>query len=132
MSGAGTALQSAAAAALRAIEGLGVYEGPPVQAAAPYAVVEAGPEIDWSHKSGIGRELRLAVTFHERGERPARLHALMEEGEAALAGLSPALGGWQLVTFRFLRSRVAPPTAGTPSGLWTGLIEYRARMLADG
>lgn len=130
MSGAGTALQSAAAAALRAIEDLGVYEGPPVQAAVPYAVVEAGPEMDWSHKSGTGRELRLAVTIHDRGERPARLHALMEQAEAALAGLGTVPGGWQLVTFRFLRSRVAPPTAGAPSGQWTGLIEYRARMLA--
>jgi hypothetical protein len=131
MTRAGTTLQAAAAGALRAIPGLGVYEGPPVQASAPYAVVEAGPEIDWSHKDGTGRELRLAVTIHDRGERPSRLQAMMEEGEAALAGLAPTAAGWQLVTFRLLRSRVAPPQARAPNGLWTGLIEYRARMLAD-
>jgi hypothetical protein len=37
---------------------------------APYAIVETGPEIDWSHKSGAGRELRLAVTLRDKGERP--------------------------------------------------------------
>jgi hypothetical protein len=131
MTRAGEALRSAAAEALRSIPGVAVYDAPPVQAATPFVVVEAGPEADWSHNTGTGRELRLAVTVHDRGERPPRLDSLMEEGEAVLAGLGASAVGWQLVTFRFLRSRVAPPQAGAPNGLWTGLLEYRARMLAD-
>src|SRR5207253_4008443 len=53
MSGAGDSLQAAAIAVLDAVSELGAaYLGPPVQAAYPYAVVDAGLESDWGHKSG--------------------------------------------------------------------------------
>jgi hypothetical protein len=129
-SGAGEALAARATAALQALPGLGVYEGPPVQAAAPYAVIETGAESDWSHKSGAGRELRLAVTLHDRGERPARLRALVREAEAALEAVPAEGGGWTIVTLGFVRSRIVPPPRGAPNGAWAALIEYRARMLA--
>lgn len=125
--GAGDALQAAAAAALREIGGLGVYEGPPVQAAFPYALVEVSPESDWSHKSGEGREVRLAAMLHDKGESPARLKALMAAAEIALGGIE-ALPDWQLVTLRFVRSRFARDS----KGIWTGAVEYRARMLRSG
>ncbi len=74
MKGAGTALQEAAVAALREVEGLnGIYDAPPLQAGAPFAIVEVGLESDWSHKSGAGREVRLAVTVRDKGERAVRL-----------------------------------------------------------
>lgn len=119
-------LEAAAMAALGTVAELGaVYNGPPVQAAVPYALVEAGPEADWGHKSGVGRELRLAVTIRDEGERPARLRRLISEVEIALAGLS-AVSGWQLVTMRFMSSRVVKDRQGG----WVGLIEFKARMLA--
>jgi hypothetical protein len=124
---AGRQLQATAVAALRAAPGIGgVYDGPPLQAAFPYALVEAGPESDWGHKSGSGREVRLAVTVRDEGERPARLHALMAEAEAAMEGLSFP-DDWSVVTMRFVRSRVVRD----PKGLWAGVIEYRARMLEN-
>lgn len=126
MSAAGMALQTAAAAALRGIAGLGVYDGPPARAAYPYATVDAGLESDWSHKSGAGREVRLAVTLWDNGERAARLHGLVGEAEAALAGLDGEVGGWRLVTMRFVRSRVLREVRGP----WAGVVEFRARMLA--
>ncbi|HEY0625474.1 MAG TPA: DUF3168 domain-containing protein [Allosphingosinicella sp.] len=120
---AGEKLQAAAIAALKAMGRFGVYEGPPVQAVMPHAIVEAGPESDWSHKSGAGREVRLAVTLKDVGERPVRLRALMDEAEAALEGLAP--DGWQLVTMRMMRSGMARDA----KGVWTGASDYRARML---
>jgi len=126
MSGAGAALQAAAVAALEAAPGLGgVYDGPPLQAAFPHAIAECGPESDWSHKSGKGREVPLAVTVRDQGERPARLHALMAAAEAALDDIG-AVEGWRLVSMRFMRSRILRE----PRGPWTGVIEYRARLLA--
>ncbi len=126
MSGAGEALATAAAAALGGVAGLnGVYDGPPLQAAFPYALVEAGPESDWSHKSGEGRELRLAVTIRDKGERPARLRALMAIAEAALGGIPVELGGWRLVNLVFLRSRMLRSN----DAAWSGVAEFRARML---
>jgi len=124
--GASEALADAAAAALRGMNGLtGVHEGVPVQAAAPYAAVEAGPETDWSHKSGAGREVRLAVALRGRGERPAPLRALAAEAEAAIEALDGEIGGWRLVTLRFVRSRLLAEARGE----WVAVSEYRARML---
>ena len=120
-------LQAAAADALRGIGGIGVYDGPPLQAAAPYAVVEAGPETDWSYKSGSGREVRIAASLFDKGERPARLRAFMGQAEAALDDLASPTG-WQLVTMQFLRSRVVRDS----KGVWAGVVEYRARLLRAG
>jgi hypothetical protein len=125
---ASEALQSAMVAALRAGTGLAVYDAPPAQAVVPYVLVECGPESDWGHKSGKGRELRAAVTVRDAGERPVRLLGLMGEAEAALEA-PPAAEGWQVVTFAWLRSRTLRE-GRTPGPVeWTGVAEYRARML---
>jgi len=126
MTNAAEALTAATIAALGGIAGLnGAYDGPPLQAAFPYATVDAGPESDWSHKSGEGRELRLSVTIRDQGERPARLRQLMAAAQAAIGAVDGDLDGWRLVTLVFLRSRMlSAPGAG-----WTAAIDYRARML---
>lgn len=126
MTGAGAALAAAVTAALGEVAGLnGAYDGPPLQAAFPYAIVDAGAESDWSHKSGEGRELRLAVTIRDQGERPARLRALIGAAEAAIGAVAGDFDGWRLVTLVFLRSRMLrAPGAG-----WTAAVDYRARML---
>jgi len=126
VTGAGETLVAAAAAALGDIAGLnGGYDGPPLQAAFPYAILDAGPESDWSHKSGEGRELRLGLILRDQGERPRRLRALMAEAETAIAALEADLGEWRLVTLVFLRSRMLRE----PDAAWTGAIDWRARML---
>jgi Protein of unknown function (DUF3168) len=124
--GAGAALAGAARAALATLASLNhVYDGPPLQAVCPYAVVEAGLERDWGHKSGAGREVQLAVTLRDQSERPERLRALAAAAQAALDGLV-AGDGWQLVTLVFVRSIMAPEKAGQ----WLLTLDYRARMLA--
>ena len=67
---AGGALQTAIAAALAPIDGLtGVFDGPPARAAYPYATLDATTEGDWSHKSGIGREVLVAITIWDDERR---------------------------------------------------------------
>ena len=123
---ASQALAAAAADALRAVAALsGVHDALPIQAAPPYATVEAGLETDWGHKSGGGREVRLTVTLRDEGERPTRLRALAAAAEAALGGLE-AVAGWQLVTLVFVRSM----TAAQSVGKWVTVMDYRARLLA--
>jgi hypothetical protein len=129
VSGAGEALRAAAIEALEALELGGVYPGPPLQAAFPYAMVECGPETDWGHKSGRGRELRLAVTLRDAGERPERAQAFAEVVESAIeAGLD--VEGWRLVTLALLRRRTVAEGRGGGAG-WAVAIDYRARMLAE-
>lgn len=126
MSGAGQALAEAALAALRTVELLnGSYDGPPRSAACPYAVVETGPESDWSHKSGEGRELRLSIRVRDQGESPVRLRAIMTAVEAATAAIGPDLDGWRLVNLAFLRGAMLRETGAA----WAAAIEYRARLL---
>lgn len=123
---AGTALLEAAGAALAEVEGLnGIHEGRPVQAAHPYVTLGTGLELDWSHKNGAGREVRLALMLRDKGERSARLRALAAAAEAAIEGLDGEMGGWRLVSLGFLRGQVRAEA----SGEWTATSEYRARML---
>lgn len=129
MSGAGAALKAAAIEALEGLELGGVYPGPPLQAAYPHAVVECGPETDWGHKSGLGRELRLAVTLRDSGERPERAQAFADVVEATMeAGLE--VEGWRLVTFALVRRRTLAEGRGGKAG-WAVAIDWRARMLAE-
>lgn len=129
MSGAGARLQAAAIEALATLELGGVYPGAPLQAAYPYAVVECGTETDWGHKSGRGRELRLAVILRDAGERPDRAQAFAEVAEAAIeAGLE--VEGWHLVTLVLVRRRTVAEGRGGKAG-WAVAIDYRARMMAE-
>jgi hypothetical protein len=121
---AGGALQSAIAAALTTIEGLtGVFDGPPARAAFPYVALDATTETDWSHKSGDGREVMVAITVWD--DQPVRLHALADSIEAAVEGPVP-VAGWQRVTMRLVRRRVVRDVAGP----WAAAVDFRARMLA--
>jgi len=122
---AGGALQAAVATALLAEPQLtGVYDGPPARAAFPYVVVDGGTEVDWSHKTGRGREVLLAVTLWD--EQPARLHALADAVEALVAATGQ-VAGWALSSVTFLRRRIVRDVAGP----WAAAIDFRARLLAD-
>ena len=122
---AGHALQAALAPRLSALAGLtGLFDGPPPRAAFPYAAIDCGTESDWSHKSGTGREVLVAVTLWD--DQPARLAALADEAEQALADkLEPA--GWRLVSLAFLKRRTLRDAAGP----WAVAIDCRARLLAN-
>ncbi len=122
---ASAALTAAAQAALAGIAGLnGGYDGPPLTASLPYAVIETGPESDWSWKGGDGREMRLAAAIRDAGERPDRLRGLMDAVETALAGIDGEIGEWRVVNCVFARSRVAKTGRE-----WAGLVEFRVRIV---
>ena len=122
---AGAALQTAIATALNAMDGLtGVFDGPPARASYPYAVIDATTESDWSHKSGEGREVLVAITVWD--DQPVRLHSFADSVEDSLAAVGVS-GGWQLVTMRLVRRRVLRDVAGP----WAAAIDFRARMLAQ-
>ena len=121
---AGGALQASLAAMLGGIDGLtGVFDGPPARSPFPYVVIDAGTESDWSHKSGAGREVSVAITVWD--EQPARLHSFADAVEAGVETLAPP-AGWELVTLRLVRRRMVRDVAGP----WAAAIDYRARLLA--
>lgn len=121
---AGGALQTAIAGALSGMSSFtGVFDGPPARAAYPYVALDATTESDWSHKSGAGREVMVAITIWD--DEPVRLHSLADCVEAAMSSLGP-IAGWQLVTMRLVRRRVVRDVAGP----WAAAVDFRARMLA--
>ena len=122
---AGGNLQAALASALSSEQRLaGIFDGPPARAAFPYAVIDAASESDWSHKSGRGREVLVALTLWD--EEPARLAGLADAVEQ-LAENVRDVPGWQLVSMRLLRRRTVRDIAGP----WAAAIDFRARLLAD-
>jgi hypothetical protein len=122
---AGAELQEAVATTLLGQAQLtGVYDGPPARAVFPYVVLDGGTELDWSHKSGRGREVLLAVTLWD--EQPARLHAMIDGIEAAVEGID-AVSGWRLASIAFLRRRIVRDVAGP----WAAAVDFRVRLLAD-
>ena len=130
MSGALEAAQGQLVARLQAHAALtdlisGIFDGPPPRADFPYIALATGASLDWSHKGGVGRELSLALTIHDDGETAARLHRLMALVEEALEPGLEDPAGWQIVTFDFRRTRIVRRAAAP----WSGLVEYRAKVL---
>lgn len=120
---AGASLQVALVGALERVAQLtGVFDGPPARAAYPYLVVDAGTELDWSHKSGTGREIAVAVTLWD--DQPARLQDIAPHVEQSVQDVS-AVEGWTLVSLRFSRKRVLRDVAGP----WAVALDFRARLL---
>ena len=121
---AGAALQAAVVASLADAGLSGVFDGPPPRAAFPYAAIDAGAETDWSHKSGAGREVSLAVTVWD--DEPVRLRGLADVVEQRVAA-AEVTGEWQLVSLRFTRRRIVRDVTGP----WAAAIDFRARLLAS-
>jgi hypothetical protein len=121
---AGGAIQAQLAASLGTLVDLtGVFDGPPARAAFPYTAIDASLERDWSHKSGSGREVMIAVTVWD--DQPARLQLLADDIEARVA----SIGGtdkWQLASLVLVRRRTIRDVAGP----WATAIDFRARLLA--
>lgn len=121
---AGSALQATLVQALLPVPDLtGTYDGPPARAAFPYAVVDAWTELDWSHKSGVGREVLVALTLWD--DQPLRLQRLAQE-VAKVLGRIAGVEGWQLVALQFVKQRVIRDV----SGPWAAALDYRARLLS--
>lgn len=121
---AGGALQVALVSALQSEPRLaGIFDGPPARAEFPYVVVDAGSEGDWSHKSGEGREVLVAMTLWD--DEPTRLAELADAVEQQ-AGSVASVADWQLVSLRLLRRRTVREVAGP----WATAIDFRARLLA--
>lgn len=117
-------MQAALASALAGVVELtGVYDGPPARAAFPYAAIDGSSESDWSHKSGSGREVMVAVTVWD--DQPARLQQLADDVEQRVLAVA-SVEQWQLVNFRLIRRRTLRDVAGP----WATAIDFRARLLA--
>ena len=104
-----------------------VAEEAPSRTALPWLAIAASASADWSVKDRVGREVRIALELHCRGDRPESAAMLTAAIETAIAALPPQQGGFRVVSALFLRARAEQRGANTRAVL----IEYRFRLLAD-
>ena len=103
-----------------------VVEEAPGRTALPWLALAASASTDWSAKDRNGREVRVALELHCRGDRPDTAGSLAAAIEARLAAFPPDQPGYRVVTTQFLRARAEQRAANTRAIL----IEYRFRVLS--
>jgi hypothetical protein len=104
-----------------------IVEEAPTRTALPWLAIAASASADWSAKDRAGREVRIALELHCRGDRPDTAAQLVAALEARIAALPAQQAGFRVVTCTFLRARAEQRAASTRAVL----VEYRFRLLAD-
>ena len=104
-----------------------VTEEAPARASLPWLALAASASADWSCKSYAGREVRLAIELHCRGDTPDSAAALVAAIEARIAALPRAQASFAVATIQFLRAR-AEQRGESRRAI---LLEYRFRLLAN-
>jgi hypothetical protein len=103
-----------------------VTEEVPSRSALPWLAIATSASTDWSNKSWPGREVRVALELHCRGDRPDTAATLIAAIEQAIAALPSAQPTYDIVTTQFLRARAEQRPANTRAIL----LEFRFRLMA--
>jgi hypothetical protein len=102
-----------------------VVEEAPSRTALPWLALTASASADWSTKTAAGREVRVALELHCRGDRPDDAAALVAAIERRVESVPPEQCDFQIVAIQFLRARAEQRAANTRAVL----LEYRFRLL---
>jgi len=103
-----------------------VEEEAPLRASPPWLGIAASASADWSVKDRTGREIRVALELHTRGDEPAGDAALAAAIERRIEALPTAQSGFAIASIVFLRARAERRANNRRSVL----LEYRFRCLA--
>jgi hypothetical protein len=103
-----------------------ITEEAPLRVSPPWLGLVASAAADFGHKTGAGREVRVALELQCRGDDPATAAELVAAIEARIASLPPDQPGWRVASLVFLRSRAEQRSDNRRAIL----LEYRARLLA--
>lgn len=103
-----------------------ITEEAPAKAALPWLAIAASASADWGAKDRPGREVRLALELHCRGDRPDTAASLIGAMEGRMASMPRSQAGFDIAGMQFLRAR----TEQRPNNQRSILTEYRFRLLA--
>lgn len=105
-----------------------IVEEAPRRTALPWLALTASASIDWSTKSGRGREIRVALELNYRGDDPLAESALVAAIERRVESLpaDQSAAGFTMASLRFLKAR-AEQRGEARRAL---VLEYVARVLA--
>ncbi len=103
-----------------------VFEEAPSRTSLPWLAIATSASADWSCKTHAGREVRIALELHCRGDLPESAAALVAAIEARVESLPREQAGFDVVSCRFLRAR-AEQRGESRRAI---LLEYAFRLLA--
>lgn len=103
-----------------------VVEEAPSRTSLPWLAIAASASTDWSCKTAPGREIRVALELHCRGDAPDTAASLVSAIEARVESLPRAQPGFQIVATQFLRAR----SEQRGESRRAILLEYRFRLMA--
>ena len=97
----------------------------PERSGPPWLAIAASASADWSTKDRRGREVRVAIELHTRGDDVAGDAALVRAIDRRVEDLPRLHDQFHIVTIQFLRAR-AERRANNRRAM---LLEYRFRSL---
>lgn len=103
-----------------------IGEEAPLRTPLPWLGLVASASRDWSTKDRKGREVRIALEMHSRGDVPATGLDLLRRVEARIEAMPRIQADFHVVQTQFLRSRIEQ----RPRNVRAMLVEYHFRLLA--
>lgn len=103
-----------------------IAEEAPARAHAPWLGIAASASTDWSVKDRAGREVRIALELHCRGDRPDTAASLVSATQARIESFPRTQAAFAIATIQFLRARAEQ----RPGNTRAILLEYRFRLMA--
>ncbi|WP_225207794.1 tail completion protein gp17 [Novosphingobium huizhouense] len=105
-----------------------ITEEAPSRVALPWLALTASASNDWSTKTTVGREVRVALELAYRGDDPLSESALIAAIERRVETLpaDQSAYGFRAVNLMFLKAR----SEQRGEALRALVLEYRARLLA--
>ena len=104
-----------------------IVEEAPSRTSLPWLAIAASASADWSCKSNPGREVRVALELHCRGDQPAAAAELVACIEHCIENFPREQDNFRVVTIQFLRARAEQRGESSRAIL----LEYRFRLLAE-
>ena len=104
-----------------------VVEEAPSRTSLPWLAIAASASTDWSCKDRAGREVRIALELHCRGDASETAASLAAAIERRVEALPRAQSGFVVALTHFLRAR----SEQRGESRRAILLEYRFRLLAD-
>lgn len=102
-----------------------VTEEAPSRAQPPWLGVAASASTDWSTKQRKGREVRIALELHSRGDEAVETAEIIALIEQRIENLPSMQAGFHIATSQFLRAR----SEQRQHHRRAVLLEYRFRLL---
>jgi len=99
----------------------------PRRVSLPWLGIVASASGDWGTKTERGREVRVALELHCRGDRPGDAGDLVAAIERRIEAFPRAQAGFAVASVRFLRARAEQRDAASRAVL----LEYRFRLISN-